>query len=166
MSRSCLTICTQNTNKFVEFLRTDVFSGNCEYDVFGCYGLTTAACSIAGLCMDLKEYDYINFDKPWWPENLTEQATINRKLYFASGDISTSYLYEMYINFYNLDMVKEYVKEIPAEEILAEEIYTLMANTFKVKLDEIHRVVDTLKSVLMSRMQEAKLTTVDGFVGE
>ena len=53
-----------------------------------------------------------------------------------------------------------------AAEILAEEIYTLVANLFKVKLDEIHRVVDTLKSVLMSRMQEAKLTTVDGFVGD
>ena len=51
-------------------------------------------------------------------------------------------------------------------EILAEEIYTLVANTFKIKLDETHRVVDSLKSVLMSRMQEAKLTTVDGFVGE
>lgn len=51
-------------------------------------------------------------------------------------------------------------------EILAEEIYTLVSNMFKVRLDEIHRVVDTLKSVLMSRMQEAKLTTVDGFVGD
>ena len=51
-------------------------------------------------------------------------------------------------------------------EILAEEIYTLVSNTFKVKLDELHRIVDTLKSVLMSRMQEAKLTNVDGFVGE
>ena len=53
-----------------------------------------------------------------------------------------------------------------SSEILAEEIYTLVANMFKIKLDEIHRVVDTLKSVLMSRMQEAKLTTVDGFVGD
>lgn len=53
-----------------------------------------------------------------------------------------------------------------APEILAEEIYTLVANMFKSKLDEVHRAVDTLKSVLMSRMQEAKLTTVDGFVGE
>ena len=51
-------------------------------------------------------------------------------------------------------------------EILAEEIYTLVANTFKIKIDEVHRIVDSLKSVLMSRMQEAKLTNVDGFVGE
>lgn len=46
-------------------------------------------------------------------------------------------------------------------EILAEEIYTLVSSMLKTKLDEIHRVVDTLKSVLMSRMQEAKLSSVD-----
>lgn len=53
-----------------------------------------------------------------------------------------------------------------SSEILAEEIYSLVASMFKVKLDEVHRVVDTLKSVLMSRMQEARLSAVDGFVGE
>ena len=46
-------------------------------------------------------------------------------------------------------------------EIIAEEIYSLVANMLKTKLDEIHRVVNTLQTVLMTRMQEAKLTTVD-----
>ena len=46
-------------------------------------------------------------------------------------------------------------------EILAEEIHTLVSNMLKTKLDEIHRVVSTLQSVLMTRMQEAKLSTFD-----
>lgn len=46
-------------------------------------------------------------------------------------------------------------------EILAQEIYSLVANMFKIKLDEIHRVVNTLQTILMTRMQEAKLTQVD-----
>lgn len=45
-----------------------------------------------------------------------------------------------------------------SSEILAEEIYDLVANMFKVKLDELHRLVDAAKTVLMSRMAEAKLT--------
>ncbi len=48
-----------------------------------------------------------------------------------------------------------------SDEILAEEIYTLVSSLFKTKLDEIHRVVSSLQSVLMSRMQEAKLSSVD-----
>lgn len=46
-------------------------------------------------------------------------------------------------------------------EIVAEELYTLVSSLFKTKLDEVHRVVAALQSVLMSRMQEAKLSSVD-----
>lgn len=54
-------------------------------------------------------------------------------------------------------------KELAAEletssESLCEKIYDLVAAQLKTKLDESHRVVDTLKSVLVSRMSEAKLT--------
>ena len=99
---------TNNTQAFVQFLNRDIASGACEYDIFGCYALTTASCMTSGLCMNLKQFDYINFDKPWWPKALTEEATIYNKLFFASGDIATSYLYEMYMMFYNTDMITEY----------------------------------------------------------
>ena len=47
-----------------------------------------------------------------------------------------------------------------SNEILAETIYNLVSNLFKIKLDEIHRVVSTLQTVLMSRMAEAKLSAI------
>lgn len=46
-----------------------------------------------------------------------------------------------------------------SSEIMTEAIYNLVASLFKTRLDECHRIVDTLKTVLMSRMQEAKLST-------
>jgi len=48
-----------------------------------------------------------------------------------------------------------------SEEFLAEALYELLASLFKTKLDEAHRVVDVLKTTIMSRMQEAKLTQID-----
>lgn len=47
-----------------------------------------------------------------------------------------------------------------SDETLTETIYNLVASLFKAKLDEMHRVVDVLKTVLMSRVSEAKLTQV------
>ena len=44
-----------------------------------------------------------------------------------------------------------------SEEIIVESLYKLVANLLKTKLDALHRLVDALKSVLMSKMQEAKL---------
>lgn len=43
-------------------------------------------------------------------------------------------------------------------EYLSEEIYQLISALLKTKADEIHRVVDALKTVLMSRLQEAKIS--------
>lgn len=51
-----------------------------------------------------------------------------------------------------------------SDEIIAEEIYTLVSSLFKTKLDEVHRVVASLQSVLMSRMQEAKLSNIDNAI--
>lgn len=45
-----------------------------------------------------------------------------------------------------------------SDEILTEAIYGLVSSLLKTKLDELHRVVDSLKTVLMSRMAEAKLS--------
>lgn len=41
-------------------------------------------------------------------------------------------------------------------EIVTEALYNLIANLLKTKLDQLHRLVDALKSILMSRMQETK----------
>lgn len=46
-------------------------------------------------------------------------------------------------------------------ETVVEKIYDLTADLFKTKLDEVHRVVDTLKTVLNSRLSEARLTSID-----
>lgn len=45
-----------------------------------------------------------------------------------------------------------------SEEIIVESLYSLVASLLKTKLDALHRLVDALKSVLMSKMQEAKLS--------
>ena len=47
-----------------------------------------------------------------------------------------------------------------SEEILTETMYNLVSSILKSKLDELHRVVDTLKTIIMSRLSEAKLTYI------
>ena len=53
--------------------------------------------------------------------------------------------------------VKSNIATIAASaEVTSEALYNLIANLLKTKLDQLHRLVDALKSILMSRMQEAK----------
>lgn len=46
-----------------------------------------------------------------------------------------------------------------SNETLTEAIYDLVAGLFKVKLEEIRRMIDTLKTVLMSRLSEMKMSS-------
>lgn len=45
-----------------------------------------------------------------------------------------------------------------SEELLASEVYKLVSQLFKTKLDSTYRLIDTLKTTLTSRLTEAKLT--------
>lgn len=45
-----------------------------------------------------------------------------------------------------------------SENIVTEYLYELVSNLVKTKVDQGLRMIDTLKSILMSRMQEAKIS--------
>ena len=47
-----------------------------------------------------------------------------------------------------------------APELVAETLYNLVANLLRTKVDQLHRLVDALKSILMSRMQENKFMNI------
>lgn len=47
-----------------------------------------------------------------------------------------------------------------SSETVVETLYNLIANLLKTKLDQLHRLVDALKSILMSRMQETKFMNI------
>ena len=51
-----------------------------------------------------------------------------------------------------------------SKEKFVAKLYKLVANQIKTKLDEAHRVVDTLKSILISRASDRKLT--DNYEGQ
>ena len=68
------------------------------------------------------------------------------------------------ISFNRLDgsaAVKDKLALVEASsETVAETLYNLVANLLKTKLDQLHRLVDALKSILMSRMQETKFMNI------
>ena len=47
-----------------------------------------------------------------------------------------------------------------SEETVVECLYNLVANLLKAKVDQLHKIVEVLKSILMSRMQEAKFMNI------
>lgn len=103
----------EKQDEFVSKANADITSGLCEYDVVAAYSMVIATMAYKGMVRDLTQYSTLDFEKPWWPDNLLEESTINDKLYFASGDISTNMLYMMYCCFFNKEMLATYGLENP-----------------------------------------------------
>ncbi len=110
-----------NPNKdfFVTQAEATVGSGACEYDIIGCYSMCSGIMAQRGLLADLYTVDHIDMNKPWWPESITRSSEINGKLYFATGDISNEFLYNLYFMVVNLGRLNELGLKDP--RVLAEE---------------------------------------------
>ena len=96
-----------NQAAFVNTCVNSTQAGADAYDMFCGYTMTGATLMTQGVTQDLTNYSIMEFDKPWWPKSLIDKATVNGGVYFASGDISTNYLYMMYLIMFNKEMLTD-----------------------------------------------------------
>lgn len=94
-----------NLKNFVSYIDSSYKTGDHAFDIIAGYSQSVANAAFNNYCYDLAKTEYLDFDKPWWPSRLTKEATVNNRLYFVSGDISTNLLYSMYTVFFNKDLM-------------------------------------------------------------
>lgn len=104
-----------NRDSFNQTIQSSILAGDGAYDILAGYSMCIASISASGLLQDLASTEYLDFDQPWWSDSLMEQSSVNGKLYFASGDISTNLLYQMCGVYFNKGMIEDYNLENPYE---------------------------------------------------
>lgn len=104
---------TYNEAPFALKLSTSISAGELIYDMVAAYSYTTGLCAAQGLLYDLSDVEHLDFEKPWWPEMLIDQATINNKTFFVSGDISANAILMMYVTFFNKQLLEDHALEDP-----------------------------------------------------
>ena len=92
---------------FVSRVTNDVNSGG-EFDVIASYSMSAVTMTLRGMFRNLMDAQHLNLEQPWWPASLAQNSTINDRLYFCSGDISTNLLHQMFIMLYNKQLAEEY----------------------------------------------------------
>ena len=102
-----------NVNGFTSRVSNSISAGDHSYDLVSAHSYTIGKCATQDLLYNLADVEYIDFDKPWWPDKLISQATINDKLFFVSGDISANVIYMMYVTFFNKTLLENYNLEDP-----------------------------------------------------
>lgn len=102
-----------NIASFVKAVETMVQAGDHSYDIIGSYSSTAGTLAYNALAADLLELDNLDFEMPWWPEELISTSTLSGHLYFCSGDISTNLLHMMYACFFNKSFITDFNLEDP-----------------------------------------------------
>jgi len=81
-----------------------------EYDIYAGYSRTIPLLTIKKMTANLLDQEAFSVEKPWWPEALTTECTINDQLYFCTGDIATSMLWYMVAFMYNKELYDTYIQ--------------------------------------------------------
>ena len=104
-------------DKYVAVAQASVQAGDGAYDIYAAYSRTIGASVVNNLTRTLQDSQYIDYEKPWWPDNLLEESMIHDRLYFVSGDISTNVLHMMYCIYYNKQLLEDYNLPTPTDMV-------------------------------------------------
>lgn len=108
-----------NTASFVGIVQKSYLAGDHSYDIIATYSRTAGLLSVDGYLADINsiENNYLDFSKPWWPDDMIETVTIGDSVYFITGDAATSVLHYMTAIFYNKAMLDDLNLQYPAIDV-------------------------------------------------
>lgn len=93
------------------------------YDLVLSYNLTPATMAIQGLIRDLTSTEYLNFDKPWWSQELLNNVSINGRVFFTADNSSWNNLRNMLGIFVDKNL---FLKN--HEDMTIDDLYDLVEN--------------------------------------
>jgi hypothetical protein len=86
--------------------------------------------------MPWNDVPFVNMDKPWWNQNITESLAINDKIYILVGDINWTTMCETAVCYFN--------KQVAAD-LNVGDLYGTVKND-KWTFDELYRIASTVSS--------------------
>lgn len=125
-------------SEFNNTVYNDVQTGEPEYDIVSQYSFCAPVLTMYGCYRNLNEIDYIDLDMPWWNSEIRESVQVGDKLYFATGDIAPSVIYNTYCILFNYDTIQSHGYSVDAlyqtaldREWTLEALETMITNTYR-----------------------------------
>lgn len=98
-------------------IRTDVVSGDSQYDLICAFLVCTMPTVIEGLYTDLNTIKSLNLSNPWWVSDLQENIGVSHKLYAALGDANLNLYRDMYVCYFNKTLIDQYKMQNPYDMV-------------------------------------------------
>ena len=100
-----------------ETIRRSVLAGEQRYDMVIGHAVGLANIVTSGIFYNWYDVPYIDFDKPWWVKNATENLTVDGKSFFAVSDLSYNSLDYTYCLLFNKRIFADFGIDIPYDKV-------------------------------------------------
>ena len=144
---------------FMNTLTNNVMAGDPTYDLVAGYAAYIGIVVPNGVFMNMKDMQYLNFNKPWWSQDAIREFAVGDKLYLCTGDLSLAMWKSISCMFFNKQMIADYGLENPYELVKSGK-WTLDKMTEMIK--EVSRVtegtLDTSNNIYGIAFQNTHLT--------
>ena len=137
-------------NIYMDTVRAAVLANDGSIDIAA--GLSNIMPYLAqdGMFINLMRSDipYLNFDSPWWPAELTDELSVNGRLYMASGEACLGVIKGMMCFYFNKDIIENNNLESPYDLVtsgkwtldkmaeMASSVYSDLNGNAKVDIDD------------------------------
>lgn len=106
-------------------IRRSVQGQTGEYDVVTNYAYYGAALAVEGLYLDLHALPHLTLTQPWWNQSFVEEMTLQNKLFFTVGDLTTTTFDRAMVTFFNKQMVENNFGQLDLYAVVKEGKWTL-----------------------------------------
>ncbi|MBE6560397.1 MAG: extracellular solute-binding protein [Ruminococcaceae bacterium] len=88
-------------------LLTAILAGDSEIQIINIAAQDTTKFMQSGILHNLPDLKYLDFDMPWWNQDVMDICTYNGKAFFATGEIAFRYLDGMSVFLFNTKMAED-----------------------------------------------------------
>lgn len=114
-----------NMTTFLQTVYNECSADTCAYDLIGQYSFVAPTAAMYGCYANLSQVEHLDFDMPWWDSDLLASAQLSDKVYFATGDIAPTSIYQTFCMYFNHGIVTDYQS---AHGYSVKDLYDLVLN--------------------------------------
>ncbi len=99
---------TAGYSEMNSYVSKNVLSGADEFDLLCAHTASVGSLVIKNLFLNWYDIPNVDFSKPWWPADNSDELTYNGKCIVAISDFSFSSIYYSYVMFFNKALANTY----------------------------------------------------------
>jgi len=98
-------------------IETRILAGDDAFDLALGNGKQLCGASLGGIFLNLHDLTYVNFDKPWWSEQLVDSMTYRNCLFIGSSNLHYNEFAGSMVFYFNKELIDRYNIDNPYQTV-------------------------------------------------